>query len=81
MEVITFNELRRLKDKLPNGTVKKLAKEFDMNEETIRNYFGGSNYEKGEIVGIHTESGPYGGLVTLDDMKIFKRAKQIVNNK
>ena len=75
---MTFNDLRKIKDNLPNGSVKLLSKEFDMSEETIRNYFGGSNYEKGTSVGIHTESGPNGGIVLIDDSTIFERAKELI---
>lgn len=75
---ITFNELRNVKDRLPKGSVKKLSNEFNVTEETIRNYFGGANYDKGTSVGIHIESGPNGGVVLLDDSTIFERAKEII---
>ena len=77
---MTFNELRKIKDNLPDGTIKLLSEEFNMSEETIRNYFGGSNYEKGSCVGIHTEPGPNGGIVLIDDSTIFNRAKELINN-
>lgn len=75
---MTFNDLRKIKDNLPNGSVKLLSEEFDMSEETIRNYFGGSNYERGTSVGIHTEPGPNGGIVLIDDSTIFERAKELI---
>lgn len=75
---ITFNELRNVKDRLPKGSVKKLSNEFNVTEETIRNYFGGANYDRGTSVGIHIESGPNGGVVLLDDSTIFERAKEII---
>ena len=79
MEIkITFNELRQVKDSLPKGSIKLLSNEFNMSEETVRNYFGGSNYEKGSSVGMHIESGPNGGIVLLDDSTIFDRAKQLI---
>ena len=79
MEIkITFNELREIKDKLPNGSIKLLSKEFGLSEETIRNYFGGSNYTKGSSIGMHIEPGPNGGIVLLDDSSIFERAKQLI---
>lgn len=77
--VITFNELREVKDSLPKGSIKKLSKEFNVTEETIRNYFGGANYKNGTSVGIHMESGPNGGIVSLDDSAIFDRAKELLN--
>ena len=75
---ITFNELRKIKDSLPDGSIKKIAQEFEVTEETVRNYFGGANYEKGSTVGIHMEPGPNGGIVLLDDSKILDRAKEIL---
>lgn len=75
---ITFNELRKVKDSLPDGSIRRLAKEFNVTEETVRNYFGGSNYEKGTTVGIHMEPGPNGGIVLLDDSSIFERAQELI---
>ncbi len=75
---ITFNELRRIKDSLPDGSIKKIAQEFDVSEETVRNYFGGANYENGKAVGIHMEPGPNGGIVLLDDTTILERAQEIL---
>lgn len=75
---ITFNELRKIKDSLPDGAIKKLAHEFEVSEETVRNYFGGANYTNGTAVGIHMEPGPNGGIVLLDDSSILERAKEIL---
>ncbi len=36
---ITFNELRRLKDSLPDGTIHKITEDLDLTVETVRNYF------------------------------------------
>ena len=43
---ITFNELRALKDKLPDGSIRKIADELGLKPETVRNYFGGHNYRR-----------------------------------
>lgn len=75
---ITFNELRKIKDSLPDGSIKQIANEFQVSEETVRNYFGGANYEKGTTVGIHMEPGPNGGIVLLDDTAILERAQEII---
>lgn len=75
--VITFNELRRIKDGLPNGAMQMIAERLDLNVETVRNYFGGTNYNDGESIGIHMEPGPDGGLVTLDDTTILEIAREI----
>ncbi|MDP4189540.1 MAG: DNA-binding protein [Bacteroidota bacterium] len=76
---ITFNELREIKDKLPHGSMKLIADRLNMNEETVRNYFGGSHYKSGESIGIHVEQGPSGGVVSLDDTTILDMAKKIIN--
>ncbi len=75
---ITFNELRKIKDSLPDGSIKKMAEEFEVTEETVRNYFGGANYTNGTAVGIHMEPGPNGGVVLLDDTAMLDRAKEII---
>ncbi len=78
---ITFNQLRQLKDSLPNGSMRTIARELDLNVETVRNYFGGKNYEKGKSVGIHIEPGPDGGIVELDDTTILNFAKDLLEGK
>jgi len=75
---ITFNELRKIKDSLPDGSIRQLANEFGMEVETVRNYFGGANYTNGKSVGIHIEPGPGGGIVLLDDSAILDRAREII---
>lgn len=75
---ITFNKLREIKDQLPEGGVKKIARKMDMKEETVRNYFGGWNFDKGESIGIHLEQGPDGGLVKFDDTTILEIAEQMI---
>lgn len=78
-KTITFNELRKIKDRLPSGSIKKIAETLDLNEDTVRNYFGGTNFEKGECVGIHFEKGPGGGIVTIDDTTILEMAEKMIN--
>lgn len=75
---ITFNELRELKDMLPDGSIHQIADELGMKPETVRNYFGGYNYKEGRSVGIHLEPGPNGGVVVLDDTTIFDKALSIL---
>jgi hypothetical protein len=76
---ITFNELRKIKDSLPHGGIKKIAEQLNMNEETVRNYFGGSNYDMGESIGVHFGPGPDGGAVTIDDPTILNMALKIAD--
>ena len=75
---ITFNELRALKDRLPDGSIHQIAQELGMTPETVRNYFGGYDYKNGKSVGIHIEPGPNGGIVMLDDTTIFDKALKIL---
>ena len=66
-KTITFNDLRRLKDSLPEGATHRIADNF-----------GGSNYEFGKNCGVHIEPGPGGGIVVLDDTTIYDMAVQIL---
>ena len=75
---ITFNELRRIKDALPSGSTKRIAEELGIDEEVVRNYFGGQYFDSGNTVGVHFEPGPDGGMVTLDDTTILDCAKRIL---
>ena len=77
-KTITFNELRKLKDSLPSGSMHRLADELNMSVETVRNFFGGHNFVNGQSVGIHLEPGPDGGLVMLDDTTVLDKALQIL---
>ena len=76
--VITFNELRRLKDKLPSGSSQRIADELGIDVNKVRNYFGGSHFNDGSLTGVHFEKGPDGGVVTLDDTAIFDAAMRIL---
>jgi AcrR family transcriptional regulator len=76
---VTFNELRRIKDALPDGSMHKIADLLDVSVETVRNYFGGKNFERGKAMGVHYEQGPEGGLVTFDDSTMFNLAKKILS--
>ena len=78
---ITFNQLRKLKDSLPEGATRTIAENLNLDVETVRNYFGGANYDRGKSVGIHLEQGPDGGIVELDDTTILDMARDILNGK
>ena len=75
---ITFNELRKIKDSLPDGSMTKIATELGVSEDTVRNYFGGKHFDDGESVGINIEQGPGGGIVHLEDTTILDMAKRIL---
>ncbi|RXE74793.1 DNA-binding protein [Muribaculum intestinale] len=77
-KTISFNDLRRLKDALPDGATARIADKLNITAQTVRNYFGGSNYEFGKNCGLHIEPGPDGGIVVLDDTTIYDMAVQIL---
>lgn len=77
-KTISFNELRRLKDSLPDGATARIADKLNVTVQTVRNYFGGSNYEFGKNAGVHIEPGPDGGIVVLDDDTIYNMAVEIL---
>ncbi len=81
MNTITFNELRRIKDSLPSGSMQRIADELGLEVDTVRNYFGGTHYKQGEGLpsGFHIEQGPNGGIVQLDDTTILDKAMEILN--
>ena len=80
MKKMTFNELRRIKDSLPDGSMHRIAEELGLDVEKVRNFFGGDNYKEGKAVGIHVEPGPDGGIVVIDDTTVLDRALQILEN-
>ena len=81
IKTISFNELRRIKDSLPDGSMHKIADQLNVTVQTVRNYFGGSNYEFGKNCGLHIEPGPDGGIVVLDDTTIYDLDIKILEEK
>ncbi len=77
--VLTFQEFRKIKDSLPVGSMKRIAEELHVNEETVRNYFGGSDYQRGGSPGVHFERGSNGGFVRIDDEDIYNAAMKILD--
>lgn len=75
---ITFDELREIKHKLPTGSIKVIADRLNVDEQTVRNYFGAHNYEEGGIAGIHVQPGPNGGIVHLEDTAILDIAMELI---
>ena len=78
MKTITFNELREIKNSLPEGSIHRIADELGLEADTVRNFFGGKNFKDGKSVGFHLEPGPDGGLVTLDDTSVLDKALKIL---
>ena len=79
MRTITFNELRKIKDSLPSGSMHRIADELNLNVDTVRNFFGGHNFKEGKSVGIHLEPGTDGGLVMIDDTTVLDRSLRILD--
>ena len=77
-KTITFNELRRLKDSLPDGSTHRIADELESLLKQFATISAGIILKMAKSCGIHIEPGPDGGLVVLDDTTIFERALQIL---
>lgn len=75
---ITFKELRDIKHNLPTGSVKRIANELQIEEQTVRNYFGAEKYSEGQIAGNHVQPGPDGGIVYIEDDTILNLARKII---
>ncbi|MCQ2245858.1 MAG: DNA-binding protein [Bacteroidaceae bacterium] len=75
---ISFNDLRKIKDQLPSGSMDRIAHELGMAPDTVRNFFGAQNFETGSTVGIHIEPGPDGGIVVIDDTSVLDCAMKIL---
>lgn len=75
---ITFNELRDIKHSLPTGSIARIASTLNIDEQTVRNYFGAKKYKEGQAAGKHITPGPDGGIVTLHDSTILDLAKTII---
>lgn len=78
---ITFRELRQIKHQLPTGSVDRIAKELNIEPQTVRNYFGAKKYSDGGIIGKHVQPGPDGGIVSLKDTTILDMALKFINEK
>ena len=75
---ISFSELRRIKHELPTGSICKIASDLQLEEQTVRNYFGANKFNQGDYVGKHIQPGPNGGIVNLEDDSILNAAKKIL---
>ncbi len=75
---ISFSQLREIKHSLPTGSVNQIATRLDISEQTVRNYFGASKYQDGDIVDTHIQPGPKGGIINLSDTRILDEAMQII---
>jgi hypothetical protein len=78
---ITFEELRAIKHRLPTGSIRKIAETLNISEQTVRNYFGAHDFDRGDVTGNHIEPGPEGGIVHIEDMTIMKLALEILGER
>ena len=78
-KTISFNELRRIKGSLPEGSIHRIADELNLTVQTVRNYFGGTDYAYGKNCGLHIQPGPDGGIVVLEDTTIYDMAIKILD--
>jgi hypothetical protein len=77
--IITFDELRKIKDNLPPGSMQKIADQLNIDVETVRNFFGSDHYDRGgQTAGIHMEKGVNGGYVHIDNPEILEAARQLL---
>ncbi len=78
---ITFQELRTIKHSLPTGSIKRIANELKIEEQTVRNYFGARKFSQGKSPGWHLQPGPQGGYLNFKDTTILDLAKQIIDSR
>ena len=76
---ITFEELRQIKHSLPTGGVSQIAHDLNIDEQTVRNYFGAKKFIDGKIVDQHLQPGPQGGIIELEDTSILAHAKALIS--
>ena len=75
---ITFKELRQIKHSLPTGSIRQIAQNLNVHEQTVRNYFGAQKYDIGQLTGRHLQPGPDGGIINLKDTTILEAARKIL---
>ncbi|RYD74889.1 MAG: DNA-binding protein [Sphingobacteriales bacterium] len=78
--IITFDELRKVKDSLPHGSLEKIADEVGTDVQTVRNYFGSQHFDHGGFTGAHYELGPTGTYVDLQDTQIYETAMKLIKS-
>jgi len=76
--LVTFEELRDVKHRLPTGSIRKIAQQLDMEEQSIRNFFGAKK-ESGKLPsGWHKQPGFNSGVVMIENTIVLDLAKQIL---
>ncbi len=76
--LITFEELRNIKHSLPAGSIRKIAKQLNVEEQSIRNFFGAKK-TSGELpAGWHKQAGPNGGVIKIESPIVLEYAQQMI---
>ena len=78
---IKFEDLRRIKHQLPNGSITRISEELHLNEQSVRNFFGGKSFQNEHnetSEDWHWEQGPGGGIVSIHNTQIFDAAMRIL---
>lgn len=75
---MTLSELRDIKHQLPTGSINRIASRLNMDEQSVRNYFGAKKYEKGSVPFHHVQPGPDGGIISINDPQILNLALEII---
>ena len=76
---LTYEELRAIKHSLPTGGVHQITEKLNIEEQTVRNYFGANKFESGKVPGINIEWGADGrGYVHIEDTTIIDLALKII---
>ncbi len=76
---ISFKELRNIKHSLPTGSVAKIATQLNIEEQTVRNFFGAKKFEEGQVGAWHLQPGPDGGIMDIKDTTILDAARKILD--
>ena len=77
---ITFKELRDIKHQLPTGSISKIASELNLEEQTVRNFFGAKKFKDGDVAAWHLQPGPDGGIMNIKDTTIIDLAKRMIDD-
>jgi len=74
---LTFKQLRNIKHQLPTGSISRIATQLQLEEQTVRNFFGAKKQE-GERASWSFEQGPEGGIMSIQDTSILDAAQKIL---
>lgn len=80
--IITFDELRKIKNQLPKGAILFIARELNYTVQMVRNYFGSRKIDGYSIPDMHHQPGwVEGGLIIMGERRVLEIAHRIIYNK